>query len=122
MLPFPKPDHDIERTPEQILQDIEQKHAEEMKQAKLEIADMLKRKEEESKQKEYQAKPETWHGNYVYVYFVEGGQRKNRYLIRSRRSGGIHVEFSAHDNFDDAAKLAQKIDNFIFKLLQRTKA
>jgi hypothetical protein len=106
MLPFPKPDHDIEQTPEQILQAIEKRHAEEIQQAREEIAKILKNQESKKN------KNELWAGVYVYVYFEK--RHPDVYKIRSRQiDSSTSVQISAFENIEQSNKLAQSIDKII---------
>ena len=102
------------QTPEQILQAMEKRHAEEMQRAREEIAKILKNQEEENRKRK--RSNGLWVGDYVYVYLEKRSPQP--YRIRSRKMGSITTfQISAFDDVEQTTKLAQEIDRIIKQVI-----
>jgi antitoxin component of RelBE/YafQ-DinJ toxin-antitoxin module len=103
------------QTPEQILQAMEKRHAEEIQQAREEIAKILKSQEEEARKRK--RSNGLWVGDYVYVYLEKRAPQP--YRIRSRKMGSITTfQISAFDDVEQTTKLAQEIDRIIKQTIE----
>jgi hypothetical protein len=102
------------QTPEQILQAMEKRHAEEMQRAREEIAKILKNQEEENRKRK--RSNGLWVGDYVYVYLEKRSPQP--YRIRSRKMGSITTfQISAFDDVEQTTKLAQEVDRIIKQVI-----